>query len=153
MKYRLAPQTRDILYLCPLIVFLHFVIASRYDSHPFRFTPVDPLPIVNGSDQAEPDVSLSLSQRLAEVLSEVNAGFTGTIGQPSARVEIDDDNIIDSTTGRPIEGSENLSFNLALLRLPRGSKWWFLGVARAPDLVYEQVRVGAEAVVARTLVA
>ncbi|OCF44576.1 hypothetical protein I317_01649 [Kwoniella heveanensis CBS 569] len=56
-----------------------------------------------------------------------------TVGSPATSIELDDTGIIDMRTGEPIQDvNEGSTFNLAVLKLPHGSKWAFVGVARGP---------------------
>ncbi|GFZ48357.1 hypothetical protein JCM24511_06105 [Saitozyma sp. JCM 24511] len=59
-------------------------------------------------------------------------GFV-VLGTEAAFVEIDEAELIDARTGKPLVGAnEGHTFNLAVLKLPHGSRWGFLGVARGP---------------------
>ncbi|WWC73890.1 uncharacterized protein I206_107862 [Kwoniella pini CBS 10737] len=64
------------------------------------------------------------------------------IGESVSQIQFDDRNIIDIRTGKPLENAnEGSTFNLAILKLPNGSKWNFLGVARGPTRMREFMRV------------
>ncbi|WVF67412.1 hypothetical protein IAT40_002168 [Kwoniella sp. CBS 6097] len=56
-----------------------------------------------------------------------------TAGSPATSIELDDTGIIDVRTGNSLQDvNEGSTFNLAVLKLPHGSKWGFVGVARGP---------------------
>ena len=49
-------------------------------------------------------------------------------------IEFDSGGIIDTQTGLALTGADSDAvFNLAVLRLPHGSKWDLVGVARGPS--------------------
>jgi hypothetical protein len=63
------------------------------------------------------------------------------LGHNTARVNVTAP-IIDLRSGLPIDEETNGGpFNLAILKLPRGSKWDFVGVARGPTRTREFMKV------------
>lgn len=58
-------------------------------------------------------------------------------GSDAYIVELETSRIIETRTGEPMEGiGPHQPFNLGVLKLPKGSKWGFLGVARGPGKHY-----------------
>ncbi|KAK8864628.1 hypothetical protein IAR55_001878 [Kwoniella newhampshirensis] len=56
-----------------------------------------------------------------------------TIGEEPHFIEFKDETILDVVTGNTLQrANEGTTFNLAVLKLPRGSRWGFVGVARGP---------------------
>ena len=65
-----------------------------------------------------------------------------TVGSPAWIVKMNDSGIVDVQTGEPLQGTiEGASFNLAVLKLPPGSRWGFVGVARGPTVKREWIKV------------
>ena len=55
------------------------------------------------------------------------------LGTKADMIKFDSRGVIDAQTGLPLTGVESdVVFNLAVLRLPEGSKWDFVGIARGP---------------------
>ncbi|WWD20517.1 hypothetical protein CI109_104993 [Kwoniella shandongensis] len=65
-----------------------------------------------------------------------------TLGTPAHFIPFDDNQIIDVVTGQKLQGpTDGSTFNLGVLKLPRGSKWGFVGVARGPGRKRDLVMV------------
>jgi hypothetical protein len=72
-------------------------------------------------------------QTFAWARNDENENGFVVLGTQAAFVGIDETELIDARTGKPLVGAnEGHTFNLAVLKLPHGSKWGFLGVARGP---------------------
>lgn len=85
------------------------------------------------------DVLFEVPDHLSRYIFTENAEADGNphglakIGTPGAYVELPNSDILDVRTGEPMaEHLDRTSFNLAILPLPRGSKWDYVGVARGP---------------------
>lgn len=74
---------------------------------------------------------------------DVPLGRPAILGTSAHSIVFDDSTIIDVMTGKPIEGvnEEGHTFNLAVLKLPRGSQWDYVGVARGPTRRQEWLQV------------
>ncbi|WWC92605.1 uncharacterized protein L201_007564 [Kwoniella dendrophila CBS 6074] len=76
------------------------------------------------------------------------------IGQRVSQIKLDDSKIIDYQTGSIIQGvNEGSSFNSAVLKLPKGSKWGFLGVARGPTRQRDFMKVNGHSSREQVLIA
>ena len=65
-----------------------------------------------------------------------------TVGSAAWEVKLNNTSIVDVETGEPLRGHIlGSSFNLAVLKLPPGSRWGFVGVARGPTLMRDWVKV------------
>lgn len=65
--------------------------------------------------------------------SENGSGPLEPLGTETDMIVFDSRQVIDSQTGHPLTGADwDVVFNLAVLRLPDGSKWDYVGVARGP---------------------
>jgi hypothetical protein len=79
---------------------------------------------------------------LAFTKDDDNLNGFAVLGSPASYIELDDSKIIDIKTGEPVRDfNEGTTFNLAVLKLPHGSKWGFLGVARGPTRRREFMRL------------
>ncbi|WRT69889.1 uncharacterized protein IL334_006880 [Kwoniella shivajii] len=76
------------------------------------------------------------------------------VGQPVARIQLNDKGVIDVRTGDSLQDvNEGSTFNLAVLKLPRGSKWGFVGVARGPTRMRHFMQVNGHSSREQVLVA
>ncbi len=64
-----------------------------------------------------------------------------TLGWPALTVAFNDSDIFDVRSGHLLVNAEGSTFNLAILKLPHKSKWGFVGVARAPTRVRQDVQI------------
>ncbi|WVW87136.1 hypothetical protein I302_109193 [Kwoniella bestiolae CBS 10118] len=86
--------------------------------------------------------------------TEGDEGKFVTIGKPVTKIQFNDKGIIDVRTGRELEGAnEGSTFNLAVLKLPRGSKWGFVGVARGPTRLRDFMKINGHSSREQVLVA
>ncbi|WVQ66252.1 uncharacterized protein L199_004431 [Kwoniella botswanensis] len=86
--------------------------------------------------------------------TEGDEGEFVTIGQPVSKIQFNDKGIVDVRTGVPLEGAnEGSTFNLAVLKLPRGSKWGFVGVARGPTRLRHFMKINGHSSREQVLVA
>lgn len=73
---------------------------------------------------------------------------------PGHNLSFDNDDIVDARTQRPTNyRQDGHPFNLAVLRLPRGSKWQFVGVSRGPTVYHQAVWVSGQMSREQTLIA
>lgn len=97
-------------------------------------TPVNIATILTGE--------LPHQKGLAFTKDDDNLNGFAVLGSVASYIELDDSKIIDIKTGEPVRNfNEGTTFNLAVLKLPHGSKWGFLGVARGPTRRREFMRL------------
>ncbi|KAK8850335.1 hypothetical protein IAR55_004252 [Kwoniella newhampshirensis] len=124
--------------------------ASSYLSFPYasssRPTPVDVFSVLSSTPPGHEEYSWTEG--------DGSAGDFVTVGSPAHFIPLENEDIVDVKTGEklvgPLSGS---TFNLGLLKLPRGSKWGYVGVARGPHRKRELVMVNGNPSVEHVLVA
>jgi hypothetical protein len=83
----------------------------------------------------------------------VEAPFA-VIGSPILTITFDTSEIIDVVTGEQLAGElDGGLFNLAVIKLPVGSEWDFLGVARGPTRKWSFLEVSGKGAKEQVLVA
>lgn len=135
----LSHTQRKAVYLLCLVGVLMVSIHS-YFGHVNVLNALPQLPRF-GSKGTEVDIKSVLTHipnGHDHVLWSEHEGTEGTIGPyavlgtPASFITLDSSSIIDAKTGLALTDPLGAPFNLAVLPLPPGSKWDFVGVARGP---------------------
>nr|XP_031862412.1 uncharacterized protein CI109_001909 [Kwoniella shandongensis]KAA5529484.1 hypothetical protein CI109_001909 [Kwoniella shandongensis] len=136
----------NILYIIIFIILIIFFLPST--SHSLLSTssfsslsstagrpgtPVDVAAILTSTPSGHAHYAWTEEDATKTDLGEGGLPFVTLNGGKPHFLRFDDKTIIDVITGKELQGAnEGTTFNLAVLKLPRGSKWGFVGVARGP---------------------
>jgi hypothetical protein len=103
-----------------------------------------PLTFTDHSDK----LYVTLSDAIAAAPANLTAGWTDDeaplhlLGAPASFVAMANEDVLDARTGEPFsEDLESGTFNLAVLKLPPGSKFQLLGIARGPTRKHPFMKV------------
>ena len=114
--------------------------------------------LLSGHVTLSRDPSVDIRSILTETLLDTDFSLAehptkhAHVGMGLQRVEFDDRTIHDDRTGKPFVSNEGATFNLALSRLPYGSAWDYVGVARGPTFRNEFVKVSGQGIREQTIV-
>lgn len=96
-------------------------------------TPVDVLSILSNTPDHLEKYLYTETAPLPYSQADVAGEGLAQIGSPAGFIRLPNTEVIDVKSGEPFaEILDNESFNLAILPLPPGSKWHYVGVARGP---------------------
>jgi hypothetical protein len=126
---RVAPYAAVLLFLVVVLFSRqpNFTYTLGLPHRALRETPVDTQAVLDHVPARFADKQFTWNNDNGMLEDEL-----ATLGTLSTTVELDGREIIDVITGEKLTRSAKGVFNLSLLKLPRGSKWGFLGVARGP---------------------
>lgn len=118
--------------LGPVIIILFLASSVILYRHPFSLSPPSPTHVDAHAILSHVPDDHSTKAFTFNNDNGMDENELAIIGRKATSVPLDGRDIIDVVTQDKLSHSAADVFNLSLLKLPRGSKWGFLGVARGP---------------------